>query len=161
MWSHTSRALSARLASIRTTRQALVKPGWRPLLLRSTSSSNLFAQNPVAKKIGQTGDGLLHGADAPHYFGTLLQQLAQLFVSLPHYFLHMSIPVAGGIRLEPASLPVLHKILPSRALVWTVSSLAHSPPGERYAGGPAGVPGVSSQFHPSTRLILYRRSFCG
>src|SRR5579862_4398846 len=40
MQSQTSRAVSARLASMRVIRQALVKPGCRPPLFRSTSSSN-------------------------------------------------------------------------------------------------------------------------
>src|SRR4029077_6763838 len=45
----------------------------------------------VAKKVGETRDRLFDGADATHHLGTLLQELTQLLVGLPHDFLDMAI----------------------------------------------------------------------
>jgi hypothetical protein len=52
-------------------------------------------ENAVAKEIGKAGDGLFDGANAAHHFGALLQELAQLIVSLPHNLFYVSISAIG------------------------------------------------------------------
>jgi hypothetical protein len=77
-------------------RQAFVKPGWRPLLLRSTSSSNSSFKTLSPNRLARPADGLLDGADAAHHFGALLQQLPQLLMRLPHHLVHGTTTLAGA-----------------------------------------------------------------
>src|SRR5205807_437020 len=68
-----------------------------------------LAQHAVAEQVGQADDRLLHGADPPHHFRTLLQQLAKFVMRLPHYFLHMTGPIAPSVlRKTYPALPVFH-----------------------------------------------------
>ena len=86
-------------------RQALVNPGWRPLLLRSTNSSKFFAEDLVAEQVGQPHDGLFDGADALDDLRSLAHQLAEFFMRHLDHLLDMRITATGKAAVSsPAAL---------------------------------------------------------
>jgi hypothetical protein len=78
-----------------------------------------IAQQVVPEQVGKTDNGLFNRPDPAHHVSALLQQLAQLFMSLPHNLLHMSIDM--GVDGSSRAWLTLHK--PSPALSPTLGLL--------------------------------------
>jgi hypothetical protein len=70
--------------------------GLAPVALAIDQLQQFIAQHIIAKEVGQSGNGLLDRPNAAHQFRTLLQQMPQLLMSLPHNFLNMSMVVNGS-----------------------------------------------------------------
>src|SRR5437868_13052689 len=96
-----------------------------------------FVQNIVAEEVGQSHDGLLHGADALHDLSALPHQLTQFIVRSLDYLLNMGIIAAWKVLAR--ILPDIH-IGPPQRLLAKLERLRRTPSHLRYATHLRGVP---------------------